>query len=240
MKLSANWFNKKLFFGFLFLVLLLAIIDWLIFGRTPMQEINTVKEMVSQKKSGEQASGFYGAAKAYAASATLAAQNFEPATANAEQFEQWFKSEAQAMNHYNVNEDKIQERYLRITAQMTPAQFKVLSQIAMRSNPNVSERILAAYLLGYAGYDSLSDLSALASSEIKLDGVPNAHTAAETQQTQERALRVLAINRLADLARGEDAAAAANALAELKKLIPTIKDANLKNYAQNKLKEISH
>lgn len=224
MKFSNKWFNKKFFFGFVFLVLLLAIIDWLIYGRTPAQEIKSVTEA---------ASGFYGAAKAHAESASVAAQalvdNFQPAKVTEVEFKKWFQNEVKIMNQFNVNEDSIRQRYLQVTSKMTPQQFGELAKMAKAKTQNVSEKILAAYLLAYAGHHSVSDLAAFAASDIELDGSPNAHSVAETQLVQERALRVLAINRLAELEQTE----------ELKKLIPTIKDSSLKNYAQNKLNEIS-
>ncbi|WP_409478353.1 hypothetical protein [Pseudobdellovibrio sp. HCB154] len=244
MKFSSEWFNKKLFFGFIILVALLALIDWFLFGRTPMHEIKTVTEaakVVGAKITGKPG-GFAGAAHAHAASATAALQTapvIDASKATPEQFKVWFDSEINLMNQYNVNEDQMQQRYLELTAKMTPAQFKQLSVVARTKSPNVNERILAAYLLGYSGYANINDLSALVTAPIQLDGKPEPHSVAETQQVQERALRVLAINRLANLAQGNDPAQAKKAVAELKRLAATLKDASLKNYAQNKLKEIS-
>lgn len=244
MKISSEWFNKKLFFGFLILVALLALIDWILFGRTPIHEIKSVTTAVSEKIKGKkQTGGFAGAAEAHAVSATAAAQAalpvFDPSTAAPTQFKEWFDSEVKLMNQYNVNEEVVQQRYLQITGKMTPAQFGLLSVVARAKSPNINDRILAAYLLGHSGYANVGDLAALALSPIKLDGKPEAHSLAETQQVQERALRVLAINRLADLARGGDAAAAKKALDHLTLIIKTVKDPSVKNYAENKLKEIS-
>ncbi|MCM2352153.1 MAG: hypothetical protein NDI63_00960 [Pseudobdellovibrio sp.] len=249
MKFSSEWFNKKLFFGFIILVALLALIDWFLFGRTPMHEIKTVTEaakVVGAKITGKPG-GFAGAAQAHAAqahaaSATAALQAtpvIDAATATPEQFKAWFDSEVHLMNQYNVNEEQMQQRYLELTAKMTPAQFKQLSVVARTKSPNVNERILAAYLLGYSGYANINDLSALVTAPIQLDGKPEPHSVAETQQVQERALRVLAINRLANLAQGNDPEQAKKAVAELKRLATTLKDPSLKNYAENKLKEIS-
>lgn len=244
MKFSSEWFNKKLFFGFIILVALLALIDWFLFGRTPMHEIKTVTAAAQAgvaKITGKQG-GFAGAAQAHAASATAALQAapvIDVATATPVQFKQWFDSEVSLMNQYNVNEEQMQQRYLQLTSKMKPEQFSLLSVVARTKSPNINERVLAAYLLGFAGYANLGSLTALALSPIKLDGKPEAHSLAETQQVQERALRVLAINRLADLARGEDAAAANKALAQLKLIATTVKDPSVKNYAENKLKEIS-
>lgn len=244
MKISSEWLNKKLFFGFLVLVALLALFDWILFGRTPMHELNTVKEAAQavSAKITNKPGGFAGAAQAHAVSATAAlraAPTLDPATATPVQFKEWFYAEVKLMDQFNVNEDLMQSRYLQLTAKMTPEQFKQLSVVARTKNPNINERILAAYLLGYAGYASVGDLAALVSSPIQLDGEPKPHTVYETQQTQERALRVLAINRLADLAQGSEPERAKSALSELKRIAATVKDLNLKNYAENKLAEIS-
>ncbi|MES2802140.1 MAG: hypothetical protein V4654_06580 [Bdellovibrionota bacterium] len=244
MKFSSEWFNKKLFFGFLILIVSLALIDWILFARTPMHEINSVTTAVSEKIKGKRIGGFAGAAQEHAVSATaaaqaVAAQTFEPAQATPAQFKEWFDSEVSLMNQYNVSEDVVNQRYLQLTGKMTPAQFKQLAVVARTKSPNVNDRILAAYLLGFSGYANLEDLTALALSPIKLEGKPEAHSLAETQEVQERALRILAINRLADLARGENTAAANRALAELTKLSRSVKDLTVKSYAENKLKEIS-
>lgn len=247
MKFSNNLLNKKLMLGFLVLVTLLALIDWFLFGRTPMYEIKSVTlaaQSVGAKLSGR-SSGFAGAAEAHAAaSATSAATKsimaIEPASATPEQFKVWFDSEVAQMAQYNVNEEAIQQRYLQLTAQMTPAQFAQLSIVARTKSPNMNERVLASYLLGYSSYASISDLSAVANAPIVLDGKPLPHSLAETQQVQERALRVLAINRLASLAQGSDATQSKKAFDELQNLAQTLKDQSLRNYAQNKLKEISN
>lgn len=236
--------NRKLLIGFLILVALLALIDWILFGRTPIHEIKSVTTAVSEKIQGKKVGGFAGAAQAHAdsASATAAAQlsvaSFDPSAATPEQFKTWFSSEVSLMDQFNVSEDVIQQRYLQVTNKMTPAQFAQLSVVARTKSTNVNDRILAAYLLGYSGYANVGDLTALALSPIKLEGKPEAHSMAETQQVQERALRVLAINRLADLARGEDATASKKALAQLQLISRSSADPSIKNYAQNKLKEI--
>lgn len=244
MKFSSELFNKKLFFGFIILVALLALIDWFLFGRTPMHEIKTVTAAAQAgvAKITGKPGGFAGAAQAHAASATAALQTapvIDASKATPEQFKAWFDAEVNLMNRYNVNEEQMQQRYLELTSKMTPAQFGLLSVVARTKSPNVNTRVLAAYLLGFSGYANVGDLTALVLSPIKLDGKPEAHSLAETQQVQERALRVLAINRLADLARGDNAAAAKKALAQLTLITKTLKDPNLKNYAENKLKEIS-
>jgi hypothetical protein len=240
MKNSFNWLNKKLFFGFIFLVALLALIDWVIFGNTPADEMEKVRAAVTKKIN---PGGFYGAAKEHAATSSLAIQQavekFSAQGATAEEFKKWFEDEVSLMSQFNVNEEAYRDRYLQITAKMTPEQFKILAEKAATKTTNASEKMLAAYLLGYAGYESATDLASFAASDIQLDGAPNPHSAAETQATQERAIRVLAINRLADLARGDDGSAANAARVELEKLISRIKDPSLKNYAQNKIKELS-
>ena len=243
MKFSSELFNKKLLFGFLILVALLALIDWILFGRTPIHEIKSVTTAVSEKIKGHKnVGGFAGAAQAHAdaASATAAAvPAFDPSAATQEEFKAWFGSEVEMMNQYNVNEEIVLQRYLQVTNKMTPAQFAQLSIVARTKSPNINNRILASYLLGFSGYANIGDLTALALSPIKLEGKPEAHSVAETQQVQERALRVLAINRLADLARGEDVTASKKALAQLQLISRSSTDPNIKLYAQNKLKEIS-
>lgn len=255
MKFLNNLIHKKFVIGFIILIMLLALFDWLLFGRTPMQEFETVKDVVSQKLtdvSDDQAAD----AKQETATQTQsnsspsltgqnsAADSFNPKSATDQQFKTWLNEEVREMSDFNVNEEALQQRYLKLTAQMTAAQFQQLSKLAQSSSKNVSEKILAAYLLSFSGYDSLKDLSALAQSSYQLDGVPKGgqpkpHSLAETQQVQERALRILAINRLVALAQGDQADLAQKAYQELKSMIRGMKDSYLKDYAQNKFKEIS-
>lgn len=230
--------NRKLLIGFLILVFLLTLFDWLLFGRTPIHEIKSVTTAVSEKIKAKNLGGFAGAAQAHAVSATVTASLLDAATATPEQFKTWFDSEVAMMNQFNVSEDLIQQRYLQITRKMTPGQFAELAVLARTKSENVNQRVLAAYLLGFSGYANIGDLTTLALSPINLDSKPEAHSMAETQQVQERALRVLAINRLADLARGEDVMASKKALDQLQLISRSSTDPSVKIYAQNKLKEI--
>lgn len=235
-------FKNKYFVGFVILAALLIFVEWIIFGRTPVQDIYFVSSAVVKTVTPSAASQTAVTQEAAVAqnlkdSETVA--QFDPKSADDAEFKRWFAAEVNLMNQYNVNEDSVQARYQQIAARMTPDQFSQLAEIAGTKTPNISERVLASYLLSYSGYSSLKDLGSFAKSNFHPEGNPTAHSVAETQLVQERALRILAIDRFVTLAKGSDAASAQKAKRELEDLISGIKDSVLKNYAQSKLKEIS-
>jgi len=233
--------KNKYVIGFVVLVLLLALIDWMIFGRSPVKELNTVKEVVGQTI--EQATT---ANQNYASATVQSAgdqkqktiENFNKLDSSA--FANWLNAEAKSMNDFNVNAEALTQKYNQITQQMTRGQFAELAKVVQSDEVNANKKILSAYLLAYAGYESLSDLSKTITSPLNVKGNPNEpHSSAEVEQTRERAMRVLLIDRFFNLAKGSNKSEAENAKQELQKLISSISDLYLKNYAQSKFNELS-
>lgn len=239
MKTFLNNLNSKYVYGVLFLLAMLMLIDWFVFSRTPVDELKQVTSAVSERiqktkeiSNDEIVSGTAIEGTQY--ESTI----IDPRKINSTELRNWVGREAKAMNSFNAEEEALKDHYQKIGENLSPEQFKLLSDVILNRKAILNERILSAYLIGYAGYSSIEDLARVISAEIKVDGAPVAHSLAETQMVQERAMRVLAINRLVDLAKGPDKNAANNAKDQLTKLIPTIKDATLRNYAQSKLTEI--
>jgi len=233
--------KNKYVIGFIVLVSLLALIDWMIFGRSPVKELNTVKEVVGQTI------GQATTANQNNASATTqvvdeqkqeAIENFNKLDSSA--FANWLNSEAKSMNDFNVNAEALTQKYNQITQQMTREQFAELAKVVRSDEVNANKKILSAYLLAYAGYGSIGDLSKTITSALNVHGNPNEpHSSAEVEQTRERAMRVLLIDRLFNLAKGSNKSEAENAKQELQKLISSISDLYLRNYAQSKFNELS-
>lgn len=233
--------KNKYVIGFVILVLLLALFDWMIFGRSPVKELSAVKEVVGQTIT-QTTMGNQNNVSATVQSANEKKQevieNFNKL--DSEAFVNWLNSEAKSMNDFNVNAEALTQKYSQITQQMTREQFAELGKIVRSDEVNASKKILSAYLLAYAGYGSISELSNTVASPLNVQGNPNeAHSTAEVQQTRERAMRVLLIDRFYNLAKGSNKSEAENAKQELQKLISSISDLYLRNYAQSKFNELS-
>lgn len=239
-------FENKYIKGTLFLILLLAAVDFIIFGRTPVQEIKTVATVVSSKVANftsgtsqgqEQVDPNSQAGPVFKLSEQV--ENFNPQQASLIQFKEWFSQEVKLMSQFNTaDEQATKERYLKITAKMNSEQFKVISDMFTSKTQIADEKILSSYLLSMMGYEGVKILGDLATFPIPVQGRPEAHSVDETILTRERAMRVLLINRLYDLALANQGVEAQNAVRELEKVIANLKDSNLKNYAQSKLQEI--
>jgi len=241
--------KNKYFIGFVILVLLLAIVDWFLFGRTPVNEFQAVKSVVTEKfqtttqglksASSDTNKEDMSETEKQMMSEDQKINPFNPATASLEQFRVWLNSESKSLRHYNVNAEALEQKYQSLASNMTKEQFKLLSEIAQSAESKIDDKIMAAYMLGYAGQESYSLLSDVITSEYHLSGKVQAHSAPEIEQTRERAIRVVLIDRLFSEAKSKDVNRARSARLELQNLISHIRDSYLKNYAQSKLKELS-
>jgi len=233
--------KNKYVIGFIILVSLLAFLDWIIFGRSPVKELTTVKEVVGQKiqeVANVDLNSAGSAAQTENREQSEITNNFNKMDNQA--FKNWLDAEAQIMNNFNVNAEALTEKYKQIAEQMTLEQFSELAKVVQSDEPNANKKVLSAYLLAFAGYGSIADLSKTILSPLNVQGNPNEpHSTAEVQQTRERAMRVLLIDRFFNLAQGSNKSEAENAKQELKKLISSISDLYLRNYAQSKFNELS-
>jgi len=237
-----QFFKNKYFVGIIVLLSLLAFIDWILFGRTLVHEFHAVTTAVNKTlNAGKDISTQSASSTVSSESVSSAEQNliFVPSKASQEQFKNWLNEESKSMLNYNVNAEALTQKYQTLTAKMTKEQFEILAGVAKSNESDANKKVLSAYLMGYAGYDSMQTLAEFASSSYKLSGEVNVHSVAEAEQTRERAMRVIAIDRFAALAQGDQNDQAEKAKQELKKLIQTIRDPYLKNYAQSKLSELS-
>lgn len=231
-------FNKYTI-GAIFLVSLLAFIDWLIFSRIHIDDlqlatqkiIQQVVDLQNKSKSNETA---VDENLAGSVSATTEVKNSSPQESNLVEFQNWLLTEQNEMNHFNVNETEKQQQLLLVALKLTKDQMKYLSDRLQNRMTPIREKILAAYLLSQASAEAFSEILQAIVSPIILDSEPRVHTAAEVQQTQERSLKILLINKAAEIAKNSPAA-----LEDFKLSINQIKDIFLKKYAEQKLKEIS-
>ncbi len=220
-----KYFFNKYTLGVIVLVTLLAFIDWSMFGQSSVDDLHKATQQPAvalQQKKVENA-----------ASATIQVKDFNPSKSNLTEFQSWLLKEQEEMNNLTVNENKKADELQSVAVGLTKEQVKYLSDRLQNRKTPVREKILSAYLLSQSTDQFLAEILRAAVSPIIIDGEPKAHSVAEVQQTQERSLKILLINKAAEIAKTSSVA-----LADFKSSISQIKDPYLKNYAEKKLKEI--
>ena len=232
-------FNKYTL-GVIFLFSLLAFVDWLIFGRLHIDDLQLatqkmIQQVVDLQKKQTSSDAHQTTNDEVSVSSTAQVNNFSPEQSNLVEFQNWLLTEQNEMNNFNVNETKKQQQLLQVASNLTEDQTKYLSDRLQNRKTPIREKILAAYLLSQAKPQAFSEILEAIESPIILDAEPRVHTAAEVQQTQERSLKILLINRAAEIAKNSPAS-----MADFKSSIGQIKDPYLKRFAEQKLKEISN
>ncbi len=226
-------FNKYTI-GAIFLVSLLAFIDWLIFGRIHIDDLQLATQKMIQQVVELQNKSKLNENLAVPVLATTDVKNASQQESDLSKFQSWLLTEQNEMNHFNVNETEKQQQLFQVASNLTKAQMKYLSDRLQNRMTPIREKILAAYLLSQASAEAFSEILQAIVSPIVLESEPRVHTAAEVQQTQERSLKILLINKAAEIAKSSPAA-----LEDFKSFINQIKDLFLKKHAEQKLKEIS-
>jgi hypothetical protein len=155
---------------------------------------------------------------------------------NQNQMNAWVDSESSIMNSTQIDTDN---KMVQLRAQ---AQTLSLEQMQNLKNHTVSieaaanSRILAAYLITL----NLSNDSVVVLADLAINPLPNhgpsvPHSEAELKNTQELALRYMAIDELFIRAKTDN-----KAYAELKLISETANSAQVRNYAEKKLKELKN
>lgn len=225
-----KYFFNKYTFGVVFLVMLLAFIDWLIFGRIHIDDFHiATKQIIQQVTDGQNKQ----TTESTSVSATVQAADINSQPSNLTEFQHWLLKEQEEMNNFTVNENKKADQLQTVASNLTKEKAKYLSDRLQNRKTPVREKILSAYLLSQSSDQFLSDILRAAVSPIVIDGEPKVHSVAEVQLNQERSIKILLINKAAEIAKTSTAA-----LADFKSSISQIKDFYLKNYAEQKLKEI--
>ena len=233
-----KYFFNKYTVGVIFLVMLLAFIDWLIYGKAHIDNLHSATEQMIQQVARlqkKQTSPDANQTKNETAStsATIQAIDFNPNESSLTEFQSWLLKEQEEMNNLNVNENKKADELQSVAVSLTKEQVKYLSDRLQNRKTPVREKILSAYLLSQSNDQFLAEILRAAVSPIVIDGEPKAHSVAEVQQTQERSIKILLINKAAEIAKTSTVA-----LADFKSSISQIKDPYLKSYAEQKLKEL--
>lgn len=151
-----------------------------------------------------------------------------------EQLKKWVESEARPMNSTN-HDTESKEVQLRGQAQtLSNEQLVTLKELAVNSHLPINDRILSAYLISL----NLSDQSQEALFNVAKTAIPDfgailPHSEAELRNSQELAIRYMQIDELFQRAKTD-----ANAIDKLKLLAQEAESAQVRSYAQKKIKEL--
>lgn len=149
-----------------------------------------------------------------------------------EALKQWLNSESSALNSTQNNTEEQQLRFKAQALTLLPAQLQILRDFAVEPNGPINNRILSAYMITLnTSAESRDSLFDVAKSDLPDNGPILPHSEAEPKHTQELALRYMQIDELFERAKTD-----ANARDKLKLLINEAQSAQVRSYAEKKLK----
>jgi hypothetical protein len=118
-------------------------------------------------------------------------------------------------------------------AELDAAKLKQLLQTVLNPFASAGARIYSIYLMSEAGAVAQNHVATFLSQPLPNYGESRPHTEAETRNSQERAMRVMAIDGLAARAAKDP-----SALATLENSAAHISDPIVRRYAERKIREI--
>lgn len=147
---------------------------------------------------------------------------------------QWVQRQSASMNSTDNNTEE-QQILLRAQAQtLLPEQLPVLSEIAINTKMPINERIFSAFLITMNSAPQAQEaLFEGAKTEVPDFGPVNPHSEAELRHTQELAIRYMQIDELFERAKTNT-----NARDKLKLLITEAQSAQVRSYAEKRLREL--
>lgn len=153
-----------------------------------------------------------------------------------EELKKWVAEEARAMNTTNKDTESLQIKLQAQAQTLVPQQLAVLKDLAIDSKLPINDRIFSAYLivLNHSG-QSQESLFNVAKAEVPDLGPILPHSEAELKHTQELAIRYMQVDELFERAKTD-----ANALDKLKLLVQEAQSAQVRSYAEKKLKELKY
>lgn len=150
------------------------------------------------------------------------------------ELKKWVEIEARAINMTNNN---TAEKQIKMRAQAQTLNFQqleILQNLATDTKLPINDRILSAYLISLnTSTQSEDSLFNVAKTEVPDFGPIAPHTEAELKHTQELAIRYMQIDELFHRAQTD-----ANALDKLRLLATEAQYAQVRSYAEKKLKEL--
>jgi hypothetical protein len=149
--------------------------------------------------------------------------------AAASEFSHFLRTEARSLGATGLDPEVAQKRVEEVAGRMGPVELG-LAREAVFSAAAANERIFAMYLLTAAGPKAWESLREVVSAPLKVVD-PEPHSLDEMQGMQEKALRIMAIDSLA-----EQAAAGQAARDLLQRLSTEVTDTSLRQYILKKLR----
>ena len=151
-----------------------------------------------------------------------------------EALKKWLNAESGWLNSTQNNSDEQQIRFRAQAQTLVPAQLQVLREFALDSAGPINDRILSAYMITLnTSPDSKEILFEVAKSDLPDHGPILPHSEAELKHTQELALRYMEVDELFERAKTD-----ANARDKLKLLVVEAQSAQVRSYAEKKLKQL--
>lgn len=152
-----------------------------------------------------------------------------------EEVKKWVAQEAPALNSTNVNTPEKDVQLKAQAQELTHGQRQVFLKISQDPKAKANERILATYVLSLnLGEGSHDDLATIAKKEVPQTEPIVPHTEGEIKNSQELAIRYMAIDELAERAQTDS-----SAFSHLKSISIEAGTESVRNYARRKLEEIS-
>lgn len=150
------------------------------------------------------------------------------------QLTSWVLAESKNLNQIRVDTKQKDLELKNKVENFSDAEKATLTELALDISKTVNERILAAYMLKLdQSKTSEENLVKLGLKALPDFGPVTAHSEAEIRRGQELAVRYMAVDELA-----ERASRSVEALGALKKLATEAESAEIRGYAQRKIKEI--
>jgi hypothetical protein len=163
-----------------------------------------------------------------------AGQNLPPPAAPkpeeaASAFVDFLRIEAKSLDTVGIDAEAAERRAQSAASSMGPKEFQFARDVALSAASASGERIMAIFLLTSAGEAGWPALRNILSAPLSRDRV-EPHTEAEHKSVQEKALRLMAVDALA-----EEAVTSERARAELRAWASATPDASLARTIQKKL-----
>lgn len=151
-----------------------------------------------------------------------------------EQLKQWISSESKSMDSTN-NDTSSKAIELKEKAQtLNDSQLETLRDLALDTKLPANNRIFSAYLISLSNStNSLDYIFDVAKKDVTVDGALLPHSEAELKHGQELAIRYMQIEALFHRAKTDS-----NALDKLKLLALEAETAQIRSYAEKKIKEL--
>ena len=159
--------------------------------------------------------------------------NSPPSTKEDAEFQKWVSEEGQLINQRGMDSEQKRRELIAIAKQLTPSKANHLLKVASNAASAAGDKIVAAFLLIEAGNLAQEQLGALIASPLVYGGKQEPHSEGELRGTQERSMRVMAIEGLATRAESDS-----SARTTLERTIPTIPDPYIRGYAEKRLAQI--